>query len=538
MKDLIAKFRAFSHAKKAFVVAIATLFGGLTGDYFVHTRPAAMAADHHPVNLPVRHAPGEKPLYGATGDNGEGIFIDATNHTLDLNSKKIAHVANGTVSTDGAAFGQIASTALSSFAAPTGSVNMSSQKLVSLADGTSAQDGAAFHQIGDAILTGKSTAVDALSTTNIATLSGTQTVDSISISGATQRVVLTGQTTTTQDGCYNGNASAWTRCTDLAVGSDAALRVFNVRGGTANKGTWVFTNAVGSGIVGTNDLVGLNISGSGGGSSFPPSGDLAMASHGFTGMRPGVATGEGVTYEQVSNSILSQTQGPLQYLRLVDDFQGAQSNATGAAIIVSATTFGTQGWRNSIAATGTTTSVTTNEDGNHFGIIDQAISVSAGSTATATQTIGSFTFTGGPVSVQDWLVRVPVLSDATDTYVARWGWVDAPAAPTNGGYLEYVQATSVNWRCIANAASTPTVASGGTPTAVVANTWLHLRLTWDGTTFGCQVGGVNIGTTTSGLPTVPVPRGFGIIRTAGTSTARDVLTDLYTEDMRWSSPRG
>ena len=142
MKDLIAKFREFSGAKRAFLVALTAFIATLGGDYALNVRPSAINADHHPVIIPTKGGDGK---FGASGPNTEGIFVDATNHTLDVNSKKIAHLANGSASTDGAAFGQIAATTLNAFASPTASVNMGSQKLVSMADGTAASDGVVFH---------------------------------------------------------------------------------------------------------------------------------------------------------------------------------------------------------------------------------------------------------------------------------------------------------------------------------------------------------------------------------------------------------
>lgn len=114
----------------------------------------------------------------------------------------------------------------------------------------------------------------AVGTANVASLSGTQTVDGVSVT-AGKKAWLFGQTTTTQDGCWIGAAGAWARCTELATGDDAAGMYFAVGAGTANKGAWIVTNAAGGGIAGTNDLVGLNLSTlSGGGLTSPLSANL------------------------------------------------------------------------------------------------------------------------------------------------------------------------------------------------------------------------------------------------------------------------
>ena len=82
--------------------------------------------------------------------------------------------------------------------------------------------------------------VVALSTTNL-TLSGTQTVDGVSLI-ATNRVLLTGQTTTSQNGLWLVQSGAWTRPTDFASGSTQIGSFVFVESGTTNGSSgWVQT---------------------------------------------------------------------------------------------------------------------------------------------------------------------------------------------------------------------------------------------------------------------------------------------------------
>jgi hypothetical protein len=103
--------------------------------------------------------------------------------------------------------------------------------------------------------------VRAITTGNI-TLSGLQTVDTV-VLAAGNRVLVTSQTTTSQDGVYIVSATAWTRATDFALGSNVANSFMFVEEGTFSDTGWVCTNNVGSDAVGTNDLIFVQFSAAG-----------------------------------------------------------------------------------------------------------------------------------------------------------------------------------------------------------------------------------------------------------------------------------
>lgn len=101
------------------------------------------------------------------------------------------------------------------------------------------------------------------SSTNVTTLSGPQTIDSIS-AVAGNRVLLTGQTASTNNGIWVVQSGAWTRPTDFAAGSSAAgVFVFVEEGSTWADTGWVCTTNAGSDIVGTNNLSFSQFSGPG-----------------------------------------------------------------------------------------------------------------------------------------------------------------------------------------------------------------------------------------------------------------------------------
>ena len=93
-----------------------------------------------------------------------------------------------------------------------------------------------------------------VTTTGNITLSGTQTIDGVSVS-AGDRVLVKDQSAAGANGIYIANASAWTRSSDMAVGSSAAGASMFIEQGTLNGDMgFVCTSNKGSDVVGTNDL--------------------------------------------------------------------------------------------------------------------------------------------------------------------------------------------------------------------------------------------------------------------------------------------
>lgn len=131
---------------------------------------------------------------------------------------------------------------LDQFAAPTASVAFGSQNITGLLDPTTAQMAATKNYV-DSVAQGLSAkpSVAALATTNI-TLSGTQTIDTIALV-ATNRVLATGQTTTSQNGLWVVSAGSWTRPTDFATASLQLGTYVFVEGGSGTNASsgWVMT---------------------------------------------------------------------------------------------------------------------------------------------------------------------------------------------------------------------------------------------------------------------------------------------------------
>ncbi len=96
--------------------------------------------------------------------------------------------------------------------------------------------------------------VRAATNTNVASLSGVQTIDGVSLI-ADDRVLLFGQTTGTQNGLWVVKAGAWVRPVDFAAGSNASGVHVIVTEGSANADNiFICTTDSAAGVVGTNNL--------------------------------------------------------------------------------------------------------------------------------------------------------------------------------------------------------------------------------------------------------------------------------------------
>lgn len=144
---------------------------------------------------------------------------------------------------------QVRTSRLDQMAVPTGSVSLNSQKITNLLDPTSDQDAATKAYV-DAARSGLDVkqSVRAATTANI-TLSGTQTIDGVSVI-AGDRVLVKDQSTASQNGIYVVAAGSWSRATDADSSTEVTAGMFTfVTEGTTNADSgWVLT---------TNDTITL-----------------------------------------------------------------------------------------------------------------------------------------------------------------------------------------------------------------------------------------------------------------------------------------
>ena len=151
---------------------------------------------------------------------------------------------------------------LDAISAPAAPLGLNNQRITSLADPTANTD-AANKQYVDGVAQGLDTkpSVRIATTANI-TLSGSQTIDGVTVV-ANDRVLVKDQTTPAQNGIYVVAAGAWTRATDADSWAELVSAYVFVEQGTANaESGWVCSVDQG-GTLGTTAVTWVQFSGAG-----------------------------------------------------------------------------------------------------------------------------------------------------------------------------------------------------------------------------------------------------------------------------------
>ena len=152
---------------------------------------------------------------------------------------------------------------LDQLAAPTAAVALNSQKITGLADPTAAQDAATKNYV-DLTVQGldPKASVKAATTANIASLSGTMTIDGVALV-AGDRVLVKDQTTPSANGVYVVAASAWARSDDLSTWAEHVAAYLFVEQGTVNADVGFLCNVDAGGTLGTTAITFVQFNGAG-----------------------------------------------------------------------------------------------------------------------------------------------------------------------------------------------------------------------------------------------------------------------------------
>lgn len=137
-----------------------------------------------------------------------------------------------------------------------------------------------------------------------------------------------------------------------------------------------------------------------------------------------------------------------------------------------------------------------------------------------------------------WDLYLTVLSDGTDTYTSRLGFLDSVSAePTDGCYFRYTHGTNGGrWQAVTRAAGAETATDTG---VAAAATWVYFEIEVNaaGTSVAFYINGALVATNTTNIPTSGNLTGIGTshIKSAGT-TNREFRLDLMAYSFDPTTP--
>ena len=230
----------------------------------------------------------------------------------------------------------VAAFRLDQFAAPTADVSHNNTKIINLADPVNAQDAATKNYV-DSNLQGlkPKQSVKAASTANIATLSGTMTVDGIALV-AGDRILVKDQTTASQNGIYAVAAGSWTRTSDADTWSELVSAFVFVEQGTTNADNGFVCTVDQGGTINTTAVNWVQFSGAGQitvnsplsktGNTISLSGTVAVANGGT-----GATTLTGYVYGNGTGAFTASATIP--GTAISGNISGSAANVTGTVAI-------------------------------------------------------------------------------------------------------------------------------------------------------------------------------------------------------------
>lgn len=203
-----------------------------------------------------------------TGTSGRIALTDGDgvsgNPTIDLVTTGVSAGTYTKITVD--AYGRAtvgAQASLSDLSSPSADFDFNNKKLTGLAEPTSDSDAATKYYVDMAVqgLDPKAS-VRAATTANIASLSGTMTIDGVALN-AGDRVLVKNQTTASDNGIYVVAAGTWSRAADANVWSELVSAYVFVEEGSVNADNGFLGTVNTGGTLGADDVTFVQFNGAG-----------------------------------------------------------------------------------------------------------------------------------------------------------------------------------------------------------------------------------------------------------------------------------
>ena len=206
-------------------------------------------------------------LLGDVTGTGTSTFAAITmSGAIAMGTAKITGMGNPTNAQDAATktYTDTADAARLALAGGTmsGAIAMGTSKITGMGDPTLAQDAATKNYVDNLSQGLDAKASCRVATTADITLSGTQTIDGISVIAA-DRVLVKDQTTTANNGIYLCASGAWTRTTDADTWAELPAAFVFVEVGTLNANNGYVCTVADGGTLGTTSITWVQFSGAG-----------------------------------------------------------------------------------------------------------------------------------------------------------------------------------------------------------------------------------------------------------------------------------
>jgi len=230
--------------------------------------------------------------------------------------------------------------------------------------------------------------------------------------------------------------------------------------------------------------------------------------------------------EVISDGALPVYGNNLKYIYYNDDF-------------ISGHTVSNQGWNVTLTGSGTANpAVASLIESGHPGIINVTTAAATNDRTTYSIFLNSGTYTctygtGGGPAILKLLVKIPTLSDATDTFSIKLGFGSDSSMPNRDAlYFQYTHGSnSGNWQMISRVASGTTTTTNSSTAADTNWNLMEIRINSDCTSVGFYINGSQVANSpvTATLP-AGANSGVGpfvqILKSAGTNV-RNILLDYY-----------